>query len=256
MPDFQIPQEVVAKLKKGESLLPPDAHKQLPENVPPEIKKAMEEAKIKHHGHEGWTSLVQEGATPPDIERLILPRNPETKDQADTKESFVDAETTEDSYTKNDVPLAQKTSLFEKEAFKIPIKDGDEDKFYFSILDEIPYEEEVSFCKGRFVIGLRSRSLEEAEAVVAKVNQDSPEINIQVDMAFAKYYLCYSVTYIKMITRNDVVKTQLMDKGTLEERCQKLKGISAHKYLMMSEAMTAFDKKIEDLQERAKQENF
>jgi hypothetical protein len=47
-----------------------------------------------------------------------------------------------------------------------------------------------------------------------------------------------------------------MDSGSLEERYQRIKGMSSHKYLLLNEAMAAFDKKVDELQSLAKIPNF
>lgn len=270
MSDFEIPDEIAEKMKRGESLLPEGTPMELPEDIAPEIKEAIERAGIEYKGQKGWTSLIQKGAMPPNIEKILMPRNPENKDvpsetklPADeglqAKPKYKTASRTEDSeanYTGKNVPEVKPSPLSEREPLELPIKDGDDDLFYFSILDDQPYQEEISFFNSRFRIGLRTRTLREVDLIIAKVSKDAPDINIQVDMAFSKYHLCYAVSYIKMLTMGGVTEDKRLDSGTLEERYAKIEDMSSHKYLLLSDAMAAFDKKVEKLQERAKHPNF
>jgi hypothetical protein len=191
MAEYKIPKEVTEKMQKGETLLPPDADKNIQiENIPPEIKEALDNAGIQYQG--GGISLIQQGSIPPDIERIIHPRNPDYRGQGQAKtETEVALESP--PYVEDVIPEAKKPPLSEANILELPINPGDEDEYYFSLLDDTPYKEELKFCNNRFFVGVRTRSLEEIDVIVSKVNKDQLDINMQVDMAFSKYHLCYAI---------------------------------------------------------------
>lgn len=134
-----------------------------------------------------------------------------------------------------------------------PITDADKDRFEMAILKDEPFIETFSFYNGKLKVALRTRTMAEIEDAGRQLEKENPRLKMSADMALHTYQIALALC---QITINGQQGLTNVDTGTLEERLKRIRQLSYPKFMLISEALTAFDRKVEKLRELAKPENF
>lgn len=147
--------------------------------------------------------------------------------------------------TQIDVPTKEPAKV------RLPVSDEDKNTYFTAILSNSPYKEKLVACGGQLNVVFRTRTVQESEEVLKKLNGEvlAKQIDYLADYQ-NKHLMCHialAVTEINGIN---------YDHGNLEERVKRIMVLNNQIYLVLIELLNRFDEKMNTLREEALKPNF
>jgi hypothetical protein len=134
---------------------------------------------------------------------------------------------------------------------QLPISNEDKDKYFNCIITNQPFHEELTVFNGKLKVGMRTRTVQESEAVLKFLNKmiTSKEIDFYPDFQ-NKHVMGHVAFAVTSLNGKNI------DAGDLEARLKRITSLDNQLFIILIEMLKRFDEKMQRLRDEALKPNF
>ena len=140
----------------------------------------------------------------------------------------------------------------------IKITEEEEDKYFKSVIDSVPYSETYEFFKGKMKVTYRTRTVSETQSIARRIAKNEPTTTAELDLLMSQYNMAFTV--VSIVTTENTENFNMNysigdDDVNLEDRLRRF-NFPSQKYMVILKGMYKFENKVAALAERSVSSDF